>query len=82
MFSTLAQVINLGNPYEDSWMKPIGEYRGVAAAGAFGKVGQSAGAAGRLWAGESTDPESDKYKLYNTVPLMNTAVGMAVLNTL
>lgn len=82
MFSTLAQVINLGNPYEDSWMKPIGEYRGVAAAGAFGKVGQSAGAAGRLWAGESTDPEADKYKLYNTVPLLNTAVGMAVLNTL
>ncbi|UOW66399.1 internal virion protein C [Aeromonas phage vB_AspA_Tola] len=82
MFSNLAQVMNLFNPYEDSVLKPFGEYRGIAPAGAFGKLGQGAAAGGRLVANQSADEESDKYKVMGVVPLLNTATGMAILNTL
>lgn len=82
MFSTLAQVYNVFNPYQESAMKPFGEYRGIAPMGAFGKLGQAGAAASRLAADESTDPESDEYKVYNAIPLLNTAMGMAILNTL
>lgn len=82
MFSNLAQVVNLFNPYQDSALKPFGEYRGIAPAGAVGKVVQAGAAAVKLGAGESRDQEADEYKVYNAVPLLNTAVGMAVLNTL
>lgn len=82
MFSTLAQVVNLVNPYQESALKPFGEYRGIAPAGAVGKVAQSGAAAAKLLSDQSTDPESDEYKVYNSIPLLNTAVGMAVLNTL
>lgn len=82
LLSTSAQFLNLANPYEDSVLKPFGEYRGAAVQGAFGKVGQGIAAAGRLATDETTDPESDKYKVMGIVPLMNTATGMAILNTL
>lgn len=82
VFSTLAQVMNVANPYQDSVLKPFGEYRGVAAGGAFGKVGQAAAAGTRLATDQSVDPESDLYKVYGAVPLLNTAIGMAILNTL
>lgn len=82
MFSTLAQVINTINPYQDSPLKPLGEYRGIAPAGAIGKIGQAGAAAARLGAGESTDQEADEYKIYGVIPLLNTAMGMAILNTL
>lgn len=82
LLSTAAQFINLANPYEDSALKPLGEYRGAAVQGAVGKFGQGVAAAGRLIAGESTDPESDKYKVLGIIPLLNTATGMAILNTL
>lgn len=82
VFSTLAQVMNVANPYQDSVLKPFGEYRGVAAGGAFGKVGQAAAAGTRLATDQSADPDSDLYKVYGAVPLLNTAMGMAILNTL
>lgn len=82
VFSTLAQVMNVANPYQDSVLKPFGEYRGVAAGGAFGKVGQAAAAGTRLATDQSVDPEADLYKVYGAVPLLNTAMGMAILNTL
>ena len=82
MFSTLAQVYNVFNPYQESAMKPFGEYRGIAPMGAFGKIGQAGAAASRLAADQSTDPDSDEYKVYNAIPLLNTAMGMAILNTL
>ena len=82
MLSTMAQMFNVANPYEDSVLKPFGEYRGVAAGGAIGKVGQATGAAGRLLTEQSADPEADKYRVYNSIPLLNTAMGMAILNTL
>lgn len=82
LLSTSAQFINLANPYEDSVLKPLGEYRGAAVQGAVGKLGQGVAAAGRLVADESTDPESDKYKVMGVIPLLNTATGMAILNTL
>ncbi|URY99236.1 hypothetical protein 6939_0057 [Klebsiella phage 6939] len=82
MFSTLAQVYNIFNPYQESAMKPFGEYRGIAPMGAFGKIGQAGAAASRLASDQSVDPESDEYKIYNSIPLLNTAMGMAILNTL
>lgn len=82
VFSTLAQVYNIFNPYQDSAMKPFGEYRGIAPMGAFGKVSQAGAAASRLSLDQSTDEESDEYKVYNAIPLLNTAMGMAILNTL
>lgn len=82
MFSTLAQVVNVMNPYQDSVMKPLGEYRGIAPMGAIGKLGQAGAAASRLAADQSTDEEADRYKVYGAIPLLNTAVGMAILNTL
>lgn len=82
VLSTLAQVMNVANPYQDSVLKPFGEYRGVAAGGAFGKVGQAAAAGTRLATDQSVDPDADMYKVYGAVPLLNTAIGMAILNTL
>lgn len=82
IFSTLAQVVNLVNPYQESALKPFGEYRGIAPAGALGKVTQASAAGSRLVSGESTDPDADEYKVYNSIPLLNTAMGMAILNTL
>lgn len=82
LLSTSAQFINLANPYEDSALKPFGEYRGAAVPGAFSKLGQGVAAAGRLAADESTDREADKYKAMGVVPLLNTVTGMAILNTL
>lgn len=82
MLSTAAQFANLVNPYQDSIMKPFGEYRGVAASGALGKIGQAGKAAASLATDQSSDPESDEYKVYGAIPLLNTAVGMAILNTL
>lgn len=82
MFSTLAQVYNIANPYQESAMKPFGEYRGIAPQGAYGKIGQAAAAGSRLAADQSTDPDSDAYKVYNAIPLLNTVMGMAILNTL
>lgn len=82
MLSTAVQMMNVANPYQDSVMSPFGEYRGVAAGGAIGKVGQAMKAGGRLAADQSADPGADKYKVYNSIPLLNTAIGMAVLNTL
>lgn len=82
VFSTLAQVMNVANPYQDSVLKPFGEYKGVAAGGAFGKVGQAAAAGTRLATDQSVDPDADLYKVYGAVPLLNTAMGMAILNTL
>lgn len=82
MFSTLAQILNVANPYQDSPLKPLGEYRGIAPAGAVGKIGQAAAAASRRLSGESVDEEADDYKIYGVIPLLNTAMGMAILNTL
>lgn len=82
VLSTLAQVYNVANPYQDGVMKPFGEYRGVAATGAIGKVGQAAAAGSRLATDQSVDPEADLYKVYGAIPLLNTAIGMAILNTL
>lgn len=82
VLSTLAQVMNVANPYQDSVLKPFGEYRGVAAGGAIGKVGQAAAAGARLATEQSVDPDADMYKVYGAVPLLNTAIGMAILNTL
>lgn len=82
VLSTLAQVMNVANPYQDSVLKPFGEYRGVAAGGAIGKVGQAAAAGTRLATDQSVDPDADMYKVYGAVPLLNTAIGMAILNTL
>lgn len=82
VLSTLAQVMNVANPYQDSVLKQFGEYRGVAAGGAFGKVGQAAAAGTRLATDQSVDPDADMYKVYGAVPLLNTAIGMAILNTL
>lgn len=82
MFSTLAQVYNVANPYEDSVMKPFGEYRGIAPAGAIGKIGQAAGAGARLATDQSVNPEADEYKIYGAIPLVNTVMGMAILNSL
>ena len=82
MLSTAAQFANLVNPYQDSVLKPFGEYRGVAATGALGKVAQAGKAGAALATEESTDPESDAYKVYGAIPLLNTAMGMAILNTL
>lgn len=82
VLSTLAQVMNVANPYQDSVLKPFGEYRGVAAGGAIGKVGQAAAAGTRLATDQSVDPDADMYKIYGAVPLLNTAIGMAILNTL
>lgn len=82
VLSTLAQVMNVANPYQDSVLKPFGEYRGVAAGGAIGKVGQAAAAGTRLATEQSVDPDADLYKVYGAVPLLNTAMGMAILNTL
>lgn len=82
MLTNLAQAYNLVNPYEDSVLKPFGEYRGVAFAGGIQKPAQALAAGGRLATEQSQDPESDKYKVIGAIPLLNTAMGMAVLNTL
>ncbi|QHJ79505.1 MAG: hypothetical protein [Caudoviricetes sp.] len=82
MFSTLAQFYNLANPYQDSVLKPFGEYRGMASSGAIGKIGQAASSAGKLATDQSTDPDADAYKVYGAIPLLNTTMGMAILNTL
>lgn len=82
VLSTLAQVANIANPYQDSALKPFGEYRGVAASGAIGKVGQATTAGARLATEQSVDPDADAYKVYGAIPLLNTAMGMAILNTL
>lgn len=82
VLSTLAQVMNVANPYQDSVLKPFGEYRGVAAGGAIGKAGQAVAAGARLATEQSVDPDADIYKVYGAVPLLNTAIGMAILNTL
>lgn len=82
VLSTLTQVMNIANPYQDSVLKPFGEYRGVAAGGALGKVRQAAAAGTRLATDQSVDPDADMYKVYGAVPLLNTAIGMAILNTL
>ena len=82
MLSTAAQFANLVNPYQDSAMKPFGEYRGVAAQGALGKIAQAGKAGAALATDQSSDPESDEYKVYGAIPLLNTAMGMAILNTL
>jgi hypothetical protein len=82
VLSTLTQVMNIANPYQDSVLKPFGEYRGVAAGGALGKVSQAAAAGTRLATDQSVDPDADMYKVYGAVPLLNTAIGMAILNTL
>ncbi|MGL6010648.1 MAG: hypothetical protein ACRC0J_03910, partial [Shewanella oncorhynchi] len=82
MLSTAAQFANLINPYQDSALKPFGEYRGVAAQGAIGKITQAGKSAVALSTDQSTDPEADEYKVYGAIPLLNTAMGMAILNTL
>lgn len=82
MFTTLAQLLNVANPEQDSALQPFGQYRGIAPAGAIGKVGQAAAAGTRLLTDNSTDEEADKYKVYGAVPLLNTVTGMAVLNSL
>ena len=82
MFTTLAQVLNVANPEQDSALQPFGQYRGIAPAGAIGKVGQSVAAGTRLLTDNSTDEEADKYKVYGAIPLLNTVTGMAVLNSL
>lgn len=82
MFTTLAQVLNIANPEQDSALQPFGQYRGIAPAGAIGKLGQSAAAGTRLLTDNSTDEEADKYKVYGAIPLLNTVTGMAVLNSL
>lgn len=82
MLSTAAQFANLANPYQESWMTPFGEYKGVAAGAAIGKIGKATKAGAALALDESTDPDADKYKVYGAIPLLNTAMGMAILNTL
>lgn len=82
VFSTLAQVINVANPVQDSALKPFGEYRGIAPMGAVGKAGQGLAAASKLATGNSVNEEDDWYKVYGITPWLNTAMGMAILNTL
>ncbi|QHJ79423.1 MAG: hypothetical protein [Caudoviricetes sp.] len=82
LLSTGAQFVNMINPYEDSALQPFGEYRGTASTGALGKIGTGLKSASMLATGESTDEDSDLYKVYGAIPLVNTVTGMAILNTI
>lgn len=84
LVNTGIQMANTISPYrgDDNPLEAAGKYNGLASFGAISKLGKGASAGARLAADESVDEEADLYKLYGIIPLVNTVVGMSVLNTL